>query len=179
MRSFDRWSWTAALVLMTLGCAAEEGAAQDEPPTQQAPKPQGAAKDEADDDAPQVTFTATVKDRYLQDPWQVKNAVLFVPEVSLFGGGGGKETRSLLVKRGAAELDIPLERIAKLEIGEQDEDLLSVKVLLRPAEGEPTPAPIEGTVRSSLELRGTFNTSDLKTTVRLREAAWIELAVQK
>src|SRR5690349_16431135 len=140
MRGFDRWSWTSVLVLMTLGCAAEEGAAQEEPPVQQAPAQNGApAKDDADAEAPQKKFTATVKDRYLPEPWQVRGALLFVPEVSLFGGGGGKETRSLVVKRGAAELDIPLERIAKLEIGEQDEDLLSIKVTLRPAEGDESP----------------------------------------
>ena len=37
--------------------------------------------------------------------------------------------------------------------------------------------PIEGTVRSSLELNGTFGTSDLKTKVKLREAAWIEPSI--
>ena len=38
-----------------------------------------------------------------------------------------------------------------------------------------TPDPIRGTVRSSLELRGTFGRSDLKTVVKLREVKWVEL----
>ncbi len=177
MRGFRRCAWVTAFALF-LGCASsEEGAAQDAPPT---PPPaqgggeqaQGGKKPAA---APAPRFVATVKDRYLADPWQLRDAVLFVPEVSLFGGGGGEETRELLVKVGAAEVAVPLARVSRIEVGDQDEDLLAVTVHVRPTAGE-DPQPLKGTVRSSLELRGVFGASDLKTSVKLRELAWLELA---
>ncbi len=176
MRGFSRCAWVTAFALF-LGCASsEEGAAQDTPPPAgptPAPTPGGTTP--AAPPRPAPKFVATVKDRYLAEPWQLRDARLFVPEVSLFGGGGGEETRELLVKVGAAEVAVPLERVSRIEVGDQDEDLLAVTVLVRPTEGE-TPQPLKGTVRSSLELRGVFGTSDLKTAVKLRELAWVELA---
>lgn len=168
MRELRRWVWVTAFALV-LGCASPEpGVAQDAPPPPPARTPARAA--------PQPRFVATVKDRYLEEPWQLRNAVLFVPEVSLFGGSGGEETRELLVKVGAAQVAVPLGRIARVEVGAQDEDLLAVTVLVRPTEGDPTPQPLKGTVRSSLQLRGVLGASDLKTIVHLRELAWVELA---
>src|SRR5687767_8989689 len=113
MRGFGRWSWAAAFVL-ALGCAAEEGVAQDgEPPLQQQNGDSPPRDDKKDDDADEgPRFLATVKDKFLVEPWQVRGALLFVPEVSLFGGGGGEESRVLIVKRGAAELEVPMEQIA-------------------------------------------------------------------
>lgn len=175
MRGVRRCAWVTAFALF-LGCASsEEGAAQDAPPPGGAtPAPAQGAPTPAPAPAPAPKFVATVKDRYLADPWQLRDARLFVPEVSLFGGGGGEETRELVVKVGAAEVAVPLARVNRIEVGEQDEDLLAVTVHVRPTEGEAA-QPLKGTVRSSLELRGVFGASDLKTTVKLRELAWLEL----
>lgn len=187
MRGFRRWSWTAAFALV-LGCASpEEGAAQEQPPAQeqqpapeqqpgQQPAPAGAATDKSRASTPR--FDAMIKDRFLAEPWHLRDAILFVPEVSLFGGGGGEETRELMIKVGAAELTVPLSRITRIEIGEQDEDVLQVTVLVRPTERDPAPQPVKGTVRSSLELRGSYGVSDLKTTAKLRELAWLELTTR-
>jgi hypothetical protein len=175
MRGFRRWSWTTAFALV-LGCASpEEGVAQDQAPAQQ-PAPGGGAA--ATPKAPAPKFDAMIKDRFLTEPWQLREAILFVPEVSLFGGGGGEETRELVIKVGAAELTVPLSRVARIEIGEQDEDVLHVTVLVRPTEGDATPQPVKGTVRSSLELRGMYGASDLKTTVKLRELTWLDLVTR-
>lgn len=177
MRGLRRWSWTTAFALV-LGCASpEEGVAQEQPPPAQTPPAQdgGAA---ATPKAPAPKFDAMIKDRFLAEPWQLREAILFVPEVSLFGGGGGEEKRELLIKVGAAELTVPLARVARIEIGEQDEDVLQVTVLVRPTEGDPTPQPVKGTVRSSLELRGMYGASDLKTSVKLRELTWLDLVTR-
>lgn len=178
MRGFRRWSWTTAFALV-LGCASpEEGVAQEPPPAEQPPAAQNGGGEAGKPKAPAPKFDAVIKDRFLAEPWQLREAILFVPEVSLFGGGGGEETRELLVKVGAAELTVPLARVARIEVGEQDEDVLQVTVMVRPTETDPTPQPIKGTVRSSLELRGNYGASDLKTSVKLRELAWLELAVR-
>lgn len=176
MRGIRRWAWVTAFALF-LGCASSgEGVAQDAPPAD-GPRPrQGGAPAPAPAAAPAPRFVATVKDRYLADAWQLRDARLFVPEVSLFGGGGGEETRELVVKVGAAEVAVPLARIVRIEVGDQDEDLLAVTVSVRPTEGDTAAQPLRGTIRSSLELRGVFGTSDLKTSVKLRELAWLELA---
>ena len=86
---------------------AHQGAAQDEPPVQQAPgeAPPAADAAGATDEAPQ-RFIATVKDRFLEEPWQIRGAVLFVPEVSLFGGGGGKDpTQAVAGGRDVGKID--------------------------------------------------------------------------
>lgn len=176
MRGFRRWSWTTAFALV-LGCASpEEGAAQEQPPAQ--PPAQGGQGAPANPKAPAPRFDATIKDRFLAEPWQLREAILFVPEVSLFGGGGGEEKRELVVKVGAAELTVPLARVARIEVGEQDEDVLQVTVTVRATETDPTPQPIKGTVRSSLELRGNYGASELKTSVKLRELSWLELTTR-
>lgn len=170
MRGFGRCAWVTAFTLF-LGCAAsEQGAAQEG-----APPPPPAKTPSSADQAPAPKFVATVKDRYLAEPWQLRDAVLFVPEVSLFGGGGGQETRELIVKVGAAEVAVPMARIERIAVGEQDEDILAVTVHVRPTADEAA-QPLKGTVRSSLELRGVFGASDLKTSVKLRELEWVQLA---
>ncbi len=183
MRGFRRGSWTTAFALF-LGCASPEGgAAQDQPPAQNGGAQNGGAQNggAATSGKPQTPaphFDAVIKDRFLAEPWQLREAILFVPEVSLFGGGGGEESRELVVKVGAAELTVPLGRVARIEIGEQDEDVLQVTLTVRPTESDPTPQPIKGSVRSSLELRGFYGASDLKTSVKLRELAWLELTTR-
>lgn len=178
MRGFRRCAWMTAFGLF-LGCASsEQGAAQDGPaPQEKTPAPPARTSDApaAGQQAPAPKFVATVKDRYLAEPWQLRDALLFVPEVSLFGGGGGEETRELVVKVGAAEVAVPLTRIERIAVGAQDEDILAVEVHVRPTAGE-APQPLKGTVRSSLELRGVFGASDLRTSVKLRELKWVQLA---
>jgi hypothetical protein len=174
-------TWAAALAL-ALGCASpEKGAAQDHPPQQTGAQAYGAgaapaagAAQDAKKPASWPRLVATVKDRYLEQPWQLVDAVLFVPEVSLFGGGGGEEKHELQLKIGAAEVEVPLARITRIDIGAQDEDLLTVTVTLRP-EGDAPAEQHTGTVRSSLELHGTYGGTALKTVVKLRELLRVEL----
>jgi hypothetical protein len=154
-----RWLWTTGFAL-ALGCASPEAGNAQEPP----PANEAAATAER--------YTATVKDKYLAEQWRLREAKLFVPEVSLFGGGGGEEAANLTVKVGAAELEVPLARVARLEVGDQDEDELHVKITLR---GEGQQQEIQGTIRSSLELHGLYGESDLKAVVRLREVSFITL----
>lgn len=160
------------VVALVLGCATSEpGQAQDAAP---APKRDGAKKKE---EAPAVPYRAKIKDRFQKDgaAYELRRVVLYVPEVSLFGGGGGEEKRVLVVKRGSAEIECPFERIETIKVGAVDEEFLQVEVTLRAA-GDAPAETLAGTVRSSLELRGTFGTSTLATTVKLREVTEVALA---
>lgn len=162
------------VVALILGCATSEpGQAQDNPPAP-APKRDAAKKK---DEAPAIPYRAKIKDRFQKDgaAYELRRVVLYVPEVSLFGGGGGEEKRVLVVKRGSAEIECPFERIETIKVGAVDEEFLQVEVTLR-ASGDAPAETLAGTVRSSLELRGTFGTSTLATTVKLREVTEVALA---
>jgi len=158
-------AWTAALAL-ALGCSAPEGAAQEE----RAPASRPAAGDEET-----ARYAAEVRERG-DEAFTLGDASLFVPEVSLFGGSGGEETRLLELKRGAAKIEVPFARIERVEVGKERLDRLEVTVHLRPAPGEDEPpAPLAGTVRSSLELRGTYAGTGMSAVVRLRDIAEVAL----
>jgi hypothetical protein len=190
------WSWSYGLLVLVLvlGCASEEGAAQDRPeperPAKEAPakepaKPtsRAAKKDKKKDDP--RTYKATVRDKPRglagsgqQEPFTVRGAVLFVPEVSLFGGGSGAEVKVLELRRGSATITIPFHRIEKLVVGSQpdnQEDRLELTVFLRDVEEKQK--KLEGTVKASLELRGRLGDTKLETAVRLRDAAEVAFAV--
>ncbi len=165
------------VVALILGCATSEpGQAQDTPPAP-APAPKPADGKKKKEDVPVVPYRAKIKDRYQKDgsAYELRRVVLYVPEVSLFGGGGGEEKRVLVVKRGSAEIECPFERIETVKVGAVDEEFLQVEVTLRAA-GDAPAETIAGTVRSSLELRGTFGASTLATTVNLREVIEVALA---
>jgi hypothetical protein len=178
MTRIGRNAVTTAVFVLVLGCAApEQGAAQDAPPKKEERQAE-AKKGEAE--KPKRRFLATVQDKFQPDAFQLHGAVLFVPEVSLFGGGGGEEKQLLVVKRGAAEIQCPFERIEKLEVPKDgvDEEHLKVKVSLR-ASGDAPAEVIEGTVRSSLLLKGTFGRTQLVTEVKLREVLTVTLAEER
>lgn len=167
------WLWLSGLLV--LGCAAPETpqarAQDDAPPTsRQASKP---------DKKPAPKYRATILQRGTDKPFELREVTLFVPEVSLFGGDSGKESDVLELRRGATRLEVPLERLAKLEIGEPnpDADRIDVTITLRPEEGQQeAPPPLRGTVKANLELRGRYE--GLKAVIKLREAKEISLEIE-
>lgn len=187
MRAF--WTWGQLLILVVvLGCSSQEGAAQDKPDKPVKPAPESQPADPAPekakktakkkDDTDKRTYNATVKDKHLkkgEKPFLVRGAVLFVPEVTLFGGGAGEEVKEIELKRGSALIKIPFVRIARLEVGRHKEDRLDLTIKLR---GVDAPNDrLTGTVKSSLELRGQLGDAKLDTVVKLREARSIDLEI--
>ncbi|MGE0712391.1 MAG: hypothetical protein AB7N76_32980 [Planctomycetota bacterium] len=197
MRS--RWLCLTVLLLF-LGCASERGAAQDgdgkggdKGGEQRAPKrPAEPSKGEAKgtpqdkestpakrDKLDPRDYQATISDRFMKEgekPFVVAQVRLVVPEVSLFGGSAGKETKTLVVQRGSASIEVPFEKLRGVEVGKVDEDRLEVKVEVESK--KPEGRFITGTVKASLELVGIYAGSDLKTTVKLREVLKLSLALQ-
>ena len=183
MRSSSRpWLWGALVLILALGCTSQEGVAQEPAPdkatqakAKKAKKDKKKVKDKRD-------YTATIRDKHQgkdDKPFAVSKVVVFVPEVSLFGGGSGEEIKELELKKGSATLEVAFARIAKIEIGKQKEDRLELTLTLRPAKGGKAPPPLKGTVKASLELRGTYALNELPCTVKLREAVVVELAPTK
>jgi len=173
-------------LLLLLGCAGEPGAAQDgkspkeekkapsseKAPTSKPKKGTKASKKKAMD--PHV-YVATVWDRFLkegQKPFKATKIRLFEPEVSLFGGSAGKESKTLLLLRGAATIEVPFARLKKITVGEVKEDRLAIKVEIDAK--KPEDRVLEGTVKASLELRGRF-ADDFNTTIKLREVKTLAL----
>ena len=74
----------------------------------------------------------------------------------------------------AAELTIPFRRIEKIEVKNEKEDRLEVRVTLLAGEGGEKKA-IEGTVKAGLELRGSYQDTKLRATVKLREVVSLTL----
>ena len=130
MRTSARsWSWGLLVLTLVLGCASEEGVAQDKPTKPVAKKPVAKKPEKARaKNKPKkkkvedkTKYLATVTDKPSRAsggdkaapgktvvPFVVKDAVLFVPEVTLFGGGAGDEVKELKLKRRSAEITIPL-----------------------------------------------------------------------
>lgn len=163
-----RWS---CLVVLLIGCAAPQPApAQDRPAT--TGKDRAPAAEQA---APERRLSARVTDR-TAEPFELRGVGLWVPEVSLFGGGDGKRASELKLRRGAAEIQVPFGAIARLEVVavDDEEDRIQVKLELREASGDLK--AVEGTIPANLELRGTFASSSLTTTVKLRDVKVVELA---
>lgn len=182
----NRFSWCGLVtILLVLGCASEPGAAQDgkgpkeqkapakkEPASKPAKGTSSAKKKKVMD--PHV-YVATVWDRFLkegQKPFTATKIRLFEPEVSLFGGSAGKESKTLLLLRGAATIEVPFARLKKISVGEVKEDRLAIKVEIEAK--KPEDRVLEGSVKASLELRGRF-ADDFKTTIKLREVKTLEL----
>ena len=180
----NRLSWCGLLtLLLLLGCASQEGAAQDEKGREkEVPKEQGAP---AEPSASRPTkpakasskkvkldprvYLATVWDRFLkegQKPFKATEIRLFEPEVSLFGGSAGSESKTLLLRRGAATIEVPFFQLLKIEVGDVDEDRLAVKLTVK--SDDPESRILEGSVKASLELRGRF-AKEFNTTIKLRE----------
>lgn len=187
----DRTSrWTILPLALALGCASapeRDGGARPQAAARPTSRPGGGegggdGPKKADDEADSHRYKARITDRYQkpdEKPFVLANAVVFVPEVSLFGGGGGTETKQLEVKRGSLQVEVPFARIAVIEVGKVEEDRLWVTLKLRPAADGTAQDPIEGTVKASLELRGTYAANaDLKATVKLREAKHVEFEVE-
>ncbi len=156
------WWWTT-LFLLILGCSAtpEEAPAQD----------RSSGADEVQDTR---TYRATLTDEWNDQPFVITNVVLFVPEVSLFGGGDGEEVKELSLRRGSAEIEVPFHRILRITVGDLEQDRLHVTLEVRNESGSGT-SSLEGTVKSTLELRGTFQDSGLASVVKVREARTVEL----
>lgn len=186
MRAMGSWWCGAAVALLVLGCASEQGIAQEEggkkeKPTKAATKPttknKGGKKDAEKKDT--NTYRAKIRDRWHKakdKPFQITKVLLFTPEVSLFGGSSGTESKVLEVRIGkSATVQVPFHRIAKLHVGKTKEDRLEVKLELRKT--KKAGREVKGTVKASLELRGFFLSNNLKTTVKLRETTLVELEV--
>jgi hypothetical protein len=182
----NRFSWCGLVtLLLLLGCASEPGAAQDgkSPKEEKAPagkkapasKPKKGKTSKKKKTMDPHVYVATVRDRFLkegQKPFKATKIRLFEPEVSLFGGSAGKESKTLLLLRGAATIEVPFARLKKITVGEVKEDRLAIKVEIDAKKAEDR--TLEGTVKASLELRGRF-ADDFKTTIKLREVKTLEL----
>jgi hypothetical protein len=166
----------AGVVAVLLGCAAGDTRAQETTDNNK-------AGDEAKSDSekkkePDKHFDATVTDNYGTKPFLIHDAVIWLPETSLLGGESGQVKRSIVVKHGAEEVEVPLEAIEKISVEKlTDEGVLPVTVtFLDPKKyGD----PITGTVKSSLQLRGKYHMSPLDATVKLRETKEIDLKEYK
>lgn len=187
MGKLGTWIWGGAL-LLALGCAGNGGAvAQDEAGKPETQTPEAPRKEEpaeqpkatGDEEEKEDTrrYAARIIDVYQppeDKPFVVEDVALFVPEVSLFGGSGGKRVKTFELRKGAATIEVPFARIAKITVGKVDEDLLNVTIELR--DTKPEHKTLTGKVKANLELRGTFVAGDLETNVKLRETKEIELA---
>ncbi|RMG16954.1 MAG: hypothetical protein D6731_04985 [Planctomycetota bacterium] len=188
-----RLSWSSSLVVLALvlGCASSPGVAQERRAPESRPGgagsgPRGTPKSgegkkekKKEQDPTRYQVKVTDKPSALggapAKPFVVRDVVVFVPEVTLFGGGSGEEVKKLVLRRGSAQVTIPFKRIAVLEFGEPDEDRLPVTVTLKGVEGPA--AKLKGTVKASLELRGKLGATDLDSVVRLRDTRRVEFSV--
>lgn len=190
----NRLSWCGLLtLLLLLGCASQEGAAQDEKsgkpevpkgegkegptssPTSPATKGNGSAKASKKPKLDPRVYLATVWDRFLkegQKPFKATEIRLFEPEVSLFGGSAGSESKTLFLQRGAAVIEVPFARLVKIEVGAVEDDRLQVKIEIK--SDDPESRTLEGTVKASLELRGRF-AKEFNTAIKLREVKVLTL----
>jgi hypothetical protein len=194
MRNRFRWCGLVTLLLL-LGCASEPGAAQDQgkgAKEEEAPKgkeegkkapakaerKKAKAKSKKKKMDPHV-YRATIVDRFQpkdpkkQKPFKATKIRLFEPEVSLFGGSAGKESKTLLLLfRGAATIEVPFARLKKIEVKDVKEDRLNITVEIDAK--EKADQKLEGTVIATLELRGLF-AKDFKTTIKLRDVKTLVL----
>jgi hypothetical protein len=174
-----------------LGCAGgEDTKAQEKPASpdakqddgKPAPKPadKGAAKGEAPEKVEDMRkYRALVTDRFNTPDFEVTDAVVWVPEVSLLGAEGGTAKKELLVKRGAAELIVPFSDIAWIEFREFKEDRLEVAVK-RVADAKSDDPKVRdrflvGTIKSNLQLRGKYEKTALDARLKLREVLKVVL----
>ena len=177
--------------VVALGCSSPEGAAQVENPgpsrrlddedkaansasqTRATSRPSSSTKS-PEDDTPAPRFRLRVTDRHDgSQPFTLVEGALFAPEVSLFGGGNAEPLREITLRRGAAEIQIPAERVRRIQViqdanGRVAADRLQVTITVRNESGNGE-RRLEGTVRSNLELRGSYEDSGLQTVVHLRD----------
>jgi hypothetical protein len=176
MRSLaTSWLWLSCVLV--LGCAAPETPAQAQERGGGGDRPTTARSDDEAEEI--VRFRAEILERGKDEAFTLEGVALFVPEVSLFGGDSGEESEVLEVRKGATRLEVPLERLAVLEISEPDPDAdrIEVTIRLRADEGAEEPAPLTGTIKANLELRGLYQ--GLKAVIKLREAKQVKLTVQE
>ena len=95
----NSWWWTTVF-LLALGCSA----APEEAPAQEGSASRPSNDDEEEDTR---TYRATLTDEWNDEPFVITNAVMFVPEVSLFGSGEGEEVKELSFRRGSATMTVP------------------------------------------------------------------------
>jgi hypothetical protein len=157
----------AFAVAVAVGCGSEEGKAEDKPGKPDTPATPTNDKKET------KHFRATITDASGQPPITITDVVLWVPEVSIFGGSGGTAERHLTVKRGALEVEVPFEQVLEIEVGKEKEDRLDIALKLNNPEWKDK--ELRGSVRSSLELRGDFEGSKLKATIKLREVKTVKI----
>jgi hypothetical protein len=190
-----RSSWLCFLTLaLFLGCASEQGNAQESPdkspPSEERKAPKGkpakkggksTAKSKKKKMDPLV-YQATIRDRFMKakdkaKPFTITRVRLFVPEVSLFGGSAGKESKTLVLKRGSASIEVPFAKLLGVEIlgKAKEDDRLMVKLEVQSK--KPEGRFLSGSVKISLELRGVYAGNEFKTTVKLREVKTLTLAL--
>jgi hypothetical protein len=118
-------------------------------------------------------FNATVTDKTGTVPFLVSDAQIFVPEVSLLGGEGGKLAKELVVKHGPAEITIPLKDVTSLKVDALKEDRLEVTVRFK----DPALAgsELKGTIKSNLQLHGKYLKSSLDAKLKLRDVDLVTL----
>src|SRR5580658_8707460 len=105
----------AATVAVLLGCSSEPSQADDQKDATHAEKKdddkkEAPAKKDAEkkDVKKHGVFKATVIDRSPEvKPIEIDEAVLWVPQISIFSSNGGDPSWSLKVKHGAAEIEVP------------------------------------------------------------------------
>jgi hypothetical protein len=170
----------AATVALLLGCGSSPTRAddqkdpKDQPPAEKKDDKKDEKKDDAKADKPAEkapakvrSFKVTVTDNFNTKPFTIEDAVIWVPEVSILSGEGGKATYSLFVKRGAAEIEVPLEDIAEvkgIKAAAKEPDRLECTVVFK--NGDPE---ITGTIKANLSLQGRYDKSKLTAKCKLRE----------
>lgn len=189
-----RSSWLCFVLLLFFGCASEPGVAQE----REGDKPVEKADDEAPESQPTDekpagrnkqakkakkkkkldarVYRATITDRHLKEgekPFKVTRLVLFTPEVSLFGGSAGKESKTIVLRRGSASIEIPFASVEAIEVGKVVEDRLEVKLTVKAK--KPEDRVESGTIKASLELRGLYASTEFKTSVKLRDVRKLTL----
>jgi hypothetical protein len=159
-------------VAVAVGCASETGKAEDgkapskEPDAKKKPETRGGKVERR--------FQAKVLDRYKTPPVLLSDVVLFVPDVSIFGGTSGETQRELVVKRGGHEITVPFVDVLSIEVPtEEKEDRIEVVVRFR--DPKLSAKELRGTVRSNLELRGGYEGGKLEAKIKLRDVRSLEL----
>lgn len=153
---------------LAVGCSSDEGKAEDKPT-----KPADAPAPASGDKKETRHFRAKITDASGQPPIVITDVVLWVPEVSIFGGSGGEAQRHFAVKRGALELEVPFEQVVEIDVAKEHEDRLDISLKLNKPEWKDK--VLLCSVRSSLELRGDFEGTTLKAKILLREVKTVVL----
>ena len=177
----------AVALTILLGCAADGTKADDGKPggkpaagEKPADKPAGEKPADGADKKPEGSkkvFRATVTDRFGTAAFVIADARLWVPEVSLFGGEGGEYKKVVVVKHGAAEIEVPFDEVQTITLKLVKEDRIDVVVTFRAA--DKAGKQLDGTIKSNLQLHGHYEKSNLSARLKLREINEITLEEEK